>query len=116
MSNSPGEEDVARVARGVQREAQLERGGRLQGARRHPRHDRQRPGHRRRPARDQEEAMPHVLKLLESLLCFLSGDVTHSMVGKRHREFETLPHVIVKVISVVSFKVSLKTILRVHGI
>ena len=52
---------MARFARGVQREAQLERGGRLQGARRHARHDRQRAGHRRRPTRDQEEAMPHVL-------------------------------------------------------
>ena len=57
-----GEEDVARVARGVQREAQLERGGRVQGARRHARHDRQRAGHRRRADRDQEEALPRVLR------------------------------------------------------
>ena len=61
ISLPPGEEDVASLSRGVQREAQLERGCRLQGAGRHPRHDRQRPGHRRGPARDQEEALPHVL-------------------------------------------------------
>ena len=60
---SSGEEDVARVARGVQREAQLERGVRLQGARRHARHDRQRAGHRRRAAGAAKEEMPRLLML-----------------------------------------------------
>ena len=54
---------MARVARGVQREAQLERGLRLQGARRHARHDRQRAGHRRRPAGAAQEALPRLLML-----------------------------------------------------